>query len=829
YETKEIAVGSQVNFEVTLRADVKKLDEVVVVGYGTQRKQDVTGAISEVKSSDLRTQGANTIQKSLQGRMAGVQIESNGGDPGSGVKILIRGTGTLGSNNPLYIVDGVQVDNINNINPSDIESISILKDASAAAIYGSRAANGVVLVTLKSGKSGAPKIDFNSYYGVQSQPKQYPVLNAAEWASVNNAAHDNAGQARNPIANNPMPTGEGTDWQKAIYRAAPVQNYALSVSGGGDGFNYNFSSGYLNQDGIVKKTGYERINLTMKSEFTKGRLKLGESIILSRENTSPMPPGLGGQGGGPVSSALKMIPVFQIYDPAALGGYGGAYGSVVDVANPVASLNLQTLKNNTNTVIANVFAELTLIEGLKYRYNLGYTNTSLANSDYLQPYVVGQLYNNQQSKLKETRTQTNYFLQEHTLNYSKKLDKHQVEALVGFTYQETKYKTVSGYKTGMPDGIYVLDAGSSNVSAGSNASEHTLVSLLGRIVYSYDDRYMLTATLRRDGSSRFSPANRFGIFPSYGVGWNISNEKFFKPAENIVSSLKLRSTYGVLGNQDISDYLYTPAINLNSNYVKGQPEQLWNGATQTAFATPGIKWESSYTFDIGLDWGFFQDKLNFTVDYFDKKNEDILLKVPVPLSSGASDSPPYLNAGTIRNRGLEAALTYHHNKGDFKYNLNAVLTSINNQVVVLGSGTQQIFGGQPTHHGASATVTQAGLPVGGFFLIKSLGIFQSQDEINGYAKKGTLIQPNAKPGDLKFEDANGDGTISQNDRVYAGSPTPKFSFGFGGNASWKNFDLSVFFQGTQGNKIYNGFRQDLESMSLEFNYERSTLNAWTPD
>jgi TonB-linked SusC/RagA family outer membrane protein len=827
YLSQEIKVGTQTNISVKMDPDVQSLSEVVVVGYGTQRKQDVTGSISSLKADDLKTQGANTIQKSLQGRAAGVQVESAGGEPGSGVKILIRGTGSLNSNNPLYIVDGVQVDNINNLNPTDVQSMDILKDASAAAIYGSRASNGVVLITTKSGSSGDIKIDFNSYAGFSNVTKKLDVLNAQEWASVSNAAHDNAGLARLDAANNP-PAGKDTDWQKQIYHTAPVQNYALSAGGGGTNYNFNVSGGYMNQDGIVKNTNYERLNLRMKSEFTKGILKVGESIILSRENSKPQNPGLGGQGGNPVESAAKMIPVFDVYDPAAVGGYSGAYGPVVDVANPVASLNLQKIRNNTNTAIINLFAEISILDGLKYKYNLGYTNTAQDNFNYIQPYQVGALFVNQLSKLTEFHSQNNYFLQEHTLNYSKTFGKHSLQALGGFTFQDTKYRSLTGYKTGMPNGIEVLDAGTANASVGSNAKEYALLSYLGRLVYSFDNRYVITGTFRRDGSSRFGTGYKYGNFPSIALAWNASNEDFFTALAPVVTTLKVRGSYGVLGNQEIPNYLYVPTINSNINYVVGQGQYLWNGSTQTAFATPNIKWESSKTFDVGTDWGFFNNALSLTADYFIRKNTDILLQVPLPLSSGASGSNPYVNAGSITNKGLELALNYNGQVSDFKYQFTGTLTSIKNKVTSLGTGSQQIFGGQPTHHGASATVTQAGLPVGSFYLIKDQGLFQSQEEINAYTKNGQLIQPNAKPGDIKFLDANGDGVIDQNDRQYAGSPTPKFSFGFGGNASWKNFDLSIFFQGTQGNKIYNGFRQDLESMSLEENYSKSTLNAWTP-
>jgi TonB-linked SusC/RagA family outer membrane protein len=828
FVNQEIAVNGRATIAITLQNDVQALSEAVVVGYGTQRREDVTGAVSSIKAEDIRTQGSNTVQKSLQGRIAGVQIESSGGNPGSGVRVVVRGAGSLNNNNPLYIVDGVQVDDINNLQPTDIASFNVLKDASAAAIYGSRAANGVVIITTKGGKKGESRIDVNAYYGVQTIAKKIDVLNASQWATVSNAAHDNAGLPRLDIAKNPESLGAGTDWQKEIYRTAPMQNYTLGTSGGGDNYTFSLSGGYLDQQGIVKKTDYDRWNLRLKSEYTKGRVKLGETVILTREYWRGMAGGWGGQGGNPVGSALKMIPVFGVYDPTAVGGYSGASGPVVNVANPVAQLNLEVPETRTTTAILNGYAEVLIVDGLKYRLNLGYTNTYGSYNDYIFPYTVGALFNNADADLSQNKSEQTLFLQEHLLNYSKVFGKHNIQALVGYTYQDRKYNILSGSKSGMPTGIGVLDAGTTNIASGGFANESALISYLGRLVYSYNDRYVLTGTFRSDGSSRFGPQYKYGNFPSIAFAWNALNEKFFQSIQGAVTSLKIRASYGILGNQELRDYSYTPLISSNTNYVIGAGQQLWPGAIQTAFATPDIRWETSKTFNVGTDLGFFDNKLALTVDYFIRRNSDILLQVPIPLSTGASGTSPYINAGQITNKGVEAALTYNNKVGEFNYQFTGTFTAINNNVDFLGTGTQQISGGQPTHHGASATITQAGGPVGAFFLIKTAGIFNSQDEINAYTHDGNLIQPSAKPGDVKFVDANGDGIISQDDRQYCGSPTPKFTYGFGTNTSWRNLDLSFFFQGTQGNKIYNGTREDLEGMNLEFNYSPATLNAWTP-
>jgi TonB-dependent starch-binding outer membrane protein SusC len=828
YETQEITVGNKTNINIQLKVSVSGLNEVVVIGYGTVRRKDLTGAITSVKGSDIKSEGISSLTRALQGKMPGVEIESAGGDPGAGTRILIRGVGTLGNSSPLYIVDGVQVSNINNIPGADIESIDVLKDASAAAIYGSRAANGVVLVTTKIGKSGKPLIQFNANYGWQKVAKKLDLLDAQQWATVSNTAHDAAGLPRLAIAQNPDSLGKGTDWQDAIFRTAPTQQYELLVSGGNESSRYSISGSYNDQDGIVKTTGYNRYNLRVKTETTKGRFKFGETVLLSREKWITMPNGWGGQGGNPVGSAALMIPVFKIYDSTALGGYAGAYGPVVNIANPIAQLNLEKINRELTSILANAYGELTILPGLKYRLNLGYTNAFGTNSDYAKRYVVGTLFAHNTNDLSQSKDQNVNVLLENTLNYDKQFGKNSVQALAGYTYQQNKYSYLSASRTDLPDGIVNIDAGAGVSNNGGNSSQNDLLSVLGRVIYSYDNRYLLTASFRRDGSSRFGNANRYGNFPSIALGWNLSNEKFFEPLSDKISALKIRASYGELGNQEIGDYQYSAAIASNINYVIGEDQHKWFGAIQTALSSPDIKWENTKTSNVGLDLGVFNNKLTVTADYFVKTTTDVLLQVPIAPSVGSTSSP-YVNAGTLRNNGVEIGANYAGQAGKLKFNVFGTFTAVKNKVVQLGTGTQQIFGGQPTHHGASTTLTEAGGPIGGFYLIKDLGIFNSQEEVDNYKNKsGGLIQPNAAPGDIKFQDTNGDGQISDLDKVYLGSPFPKFEYGFGLNASIYNFDLNMFFQGTYGNKIYNGFREDFESMSLEFNYSTATLNAWTP-
>ena len=827
YETQEVPANGRATINITMAESQAELSEVVVIGYGTVRRKDLTGSVASVKGADIKSQGVSDVTRSLQGKMPGVTIESAGGDPGAGTRILIRGVGSLNNATPLYIVDGVQVANINNLNQTDIESVDVLKDASAAAIYGSRAANGVVLVTTKSGKSGAPVVQLTANVGVQSKASNIDVLNAQEWATVSNQAHANAGLTPLELAANPSALGVGTDWQDAIFRAAPIQQYNLLVSGGSEASKYSVSGGYNDQQGIVDVTGYKRYNLRVKTETTKGRLKFGETVLLSREKFVNMPAGWGGQGGNPVGSAIKMIPAFKIYNPDLVGGYDGAFGSVVNIANPVAQLNLEDITRENTSILANAFGELKIIEGLKYRLNLGYTNVFNSNYDYHRRYQVGALFTHPTNDISLSKDQNVLLLLENTLNYDKVFGKHSVQALAGYTYQSNNYSFTSTARTDLPDGIDQIDAGAGIATNSGNRFENNLISLLGRVIYSYDDRYLLTASFRRDGSSRFNAKNRYGNFPSVALGWNIMNESFFEPLEKTFSNLKLRASYGVLGNQEIGDYQYNAAVASNVNYVVGNTQQRWFGSIQTAFASPNIKWETTKTVNVGVDAGFFGNKLNLTADYFVKKTTDVLLNVPIPGSAG-SVSNPVVNAGTLRNNGVELGLNYGNTVGKLSYNVFGSISAVRNKVIELGTGSQQIFGGQPNHHGATSTLTEAGGSIGSFYLIQALGIFNSQEEINAYAKDGQLIQPNAAPGDVKFFDKNGDGQINNLDRVNLGSPFPDFEYGLGFNANMHNFDLAIFFQGSQGNKIYNGLAQDLQSTNLQMNYAKSTLNAWTP-
>ncbi|MCW3788531.1 SusC/RagA family TonB-linked outer membrane protein [Plebeiibacterium sediminum] len=822
---QEITINNQTVINVTMEMETTGIEEVVAIGYGTVKKTDLTGSVGIVKAEALDQNINTNVGGAIQGKIAGVSVESAGGDPSSGVRIQIRGAGSINNVNPLIIVDGMSVSSMNNLNPSDIESIQVLKDASAAAIYGSRASNGVILVTTKSGKKGEIKINVNADYGVQQLGKKLDLLNADEWIKVNNAARDAGGMARLDLTSNPEVSGEGIDWQDEIYRKAKVQNYNIEASGGSDKAKYSVSLGYLDKEGIVKTSNYERVSLRVKTELTKGKLKIGETVVFSQEDTRNLPE-LGGQGGSAISAATMMIPAFKIYDENAIGGFSGASGPVMDVFNPVAGLSL---RHNTNTYykfLANVYAEYEIIKGLKYKISGGATINETKGYDYIPRYVVGNIFRNEKTSLNESSGLSKYTQIEQTVSYNNEFGKHSVNAVVGHTSYDYLYRQISGSKKTMPDGIYVLDAGTDDANSAGYENENTLLSYLGRVIYSFDNKYILTATYRRDGSSRFSDKNRWGDFPSISGAWNISNEGFFSNLDTQISTLKLRASYGVLGNQEIGDYQYMGLITSAIGYSVGNPASLWVGNIQTEYEARDLKWESTKTSNLGLDVSFWSGKLNFTMDYFNKKTSDVLLRVPIPLSLGVSNDP-YANAGKISNKGFELEVNYKGQLGDFKYSVTGSLSAIKNEVLALSTGSQVISGGSASHHGSAVTYTREGYPLYSFFLIKTDGLFRSEAEVSAHNKNGQLIQPNAVPGDIRFVDANDDGIIDGNDRVYCGSPFPDFSYGIRLDGEWKSFDFAIFFQGTKGNKIYNGFNTYLEAVRVNTNYSKATLNSYT--
>ncbi|WP_167607711.1 SusC/RagA family TonB-linked outer membrane protein [Maribellus sediminis] len=823
--TQEIVVGNQTTIDVVMVTDAIGLEEVVAIGYGTVKKSDLTGAVGVIKTESLDQELNTNVANAIQGKLAGVTVENMGGAPGASMKIQIRGAGSLTNNDPLVLIDNFP-GNLNNVNPSEIQSIQVLKDASAAAIYGTRAANGVILIETKSGSVGATKISVTADYGVQSLSKKMDVLTTDEWIKVNNAARAAAGQQPAAIALNPEVPGKGVDWQDEIYRNAPVQNYQVSMSGGKNDLKFNTSFGYLDQEGIAQSTGYQKMNLRMKSELKKGKFTFGESLILVKDFYDQAGSTGGGRGDA-LFEALLFIPAFNIYAPENVGGYNGPSGDVMNIGNPLAGLHLVESETENYRANLNTFARFEFTEHLNFETRVGASAHLHYTYNYKPVYDQEVANSNPINDLSESNQMNKFWQIENILSYNRSFGNHSINAILGQSSQSWKSRTVGGSIEELPEGIKVLSAGSLNPGSSGSEYQNNLISYFGRAVYAFQDRYSVTATFRRDGSSRFSPQNQWANFPSVAAAWNVGNESFFQDLNTPITELKIRASYGVLGNQNIGDYQYLGLISSGRNYVVGDPESLWIGNTQLNYPAVDIKWETTATSNIGLDVGFNSGKTNLTFDYFNKITSDLLLQVPIPLSTGVN-SYPYGNAGEISNKGFELALNHSGTIGsEVKYSIGATLSHIKNNVESLATGSQQLAGGSAVHHDAAVTYTKQGYPMYSFFLIQTDGLFRSTADVQAHSKDGELIQPNAVPGDIRFIDANDDGKIDTEDRVYSGSPFPDIDYGLRLALDWRNFDFSAFLQGTQGNKIFNGIRAYQDAVRININYSKATLDSYT--
>lgn len=825
YLTQETVINNQKSIRFLLKEDTKTLDEVVVIGYGVQKKADLTGSVANINTEKLNTQSNANIGQALQGKIAGVDIVSQGGAPGSGTRIMVRGIGTLNNASPLYIVDGMYMNSIDHINPNDIASIDVLKDASSAAIYGSRAANGVIIVTTKEGSNteGKPIIDLSVNLGISTASKFLDMLDAKGWAEVTTIARQAIGKPALDMAND-LANKPDNDWQDIMFRPALMQNYNLSVKGGGKYSTYYTGLGYFNQDGIVKGTNYQRYNIQSKNDYKRGIFSAGTNLIISFSHDKPLHQEL---RGGMIGTILQSVPTLEKYDDTREGGYGGTYGDVVNIPHPLAIIddNIMDRYNENVKIFANLYAQIELFKGLKYKLNLTPDFSFERYKNYLNKYDFG-LATNSITQLTERQRRRRNILVENLLTFDRTFGEHKISALAGYTYQDSRFRHIKAYGEGLPQGLEEIDAATTNRSNEGNSWRSVLTSILGRVFYSYQNKYLFTATIRRDGSSKFGKNNRYGYFPSFSLGWNVAEEKFM---ENVhwLDQLKLRGGYGVLGNQEIDNYQYSSTITTGINYPDGNGGLL-QGAFPKNFANPDIKWEETAMTNVGIDFMAFHNRLSLTADYYVKNTKDILLTVPTPISSGGANDP-IRNAGKIRNNGFEFNLGWMDQPNpDISYGINLIGSFNKNKVIAMGSESGSIKGGS-TNQNITTSETKAGYPIGGYWLISTAGYFNSQEEVDAYAKDGKKIQPAAEPGDIKFVDANNDGVINDDDRVFQGSPFPDFTFALNGNMRYKNFDLSIGLQGVLGNKIYNATRQTLEDVTKGSNFLASCLDYWTPE
>lgn len=825
YLTQETVINNQKSIRFLLKEDTKTLDEVVVIGYGVQKKADLTGSVANINTEKLNTQSNANIGQALQGKIAGVDIVSQGGAPGSGTRIMVRGIGTLNNASPLYIVDGMYMNSIDHINPNDIASIDVLKDASSSAIYGSRAANGVIIVTTKEGSNteGKPIIDLSVNLGISTASKFLDMLDAKGWAEVTTIARQAIGKPALDMATD-LANKPDNDWQDIMFRPALMQNYNLSVKGGGKYSTYYTGLGYFNQDGIVKGTNYQRYNIQSKNDYKRGIFSAGTNLIISFSHDKPLHQEL---RGGMIGTILQSVPTLEKYDDTREGGYGGTYGDVVNIPHPLAIIddNIMDRYNENVKIFANLYAQIELFKGLKYKLNLTPDFSFERYKNYLNKYDFG-LATNSITQLTERQRRRRNILVENLLTFDRTFGEHKISALAGYTYQDSRFRHIQAYGEGLPQGLEEIDAATTNRSNEGNSWRSVLTSILGRVFYSYQNKYLFTATIRRDGSSKFGKNNRYGYFPSFSLGWNVAEEKFM---ENVhwLDQLKLRGGYGVLGNQEIDNYQYSSTITTGINYPDGNGGLL-QGAFPKNFANPDIKWEETAMTNVGIDFMAFNNRLSLTADYYVKNTKDILLTVPIPISSGGANDP-IRNAGKIRNNGFEFNLGWMDQPNpDISYGINLIGSFNKNKVIAMGSESGSIKGGS-TNQNITTSETKAGYPIGGYWLISTAGYFNSQEEVDAYAKDGKKIQPAAEPGDIKFVDANNDGVINDDDRVFQGSPFPDFTFALNGNMRYKNFDLSIGLQGVLGNKIYNATRQTLEDVTKGSNFLASCLDYWTPE
>ncbi len=830
YKTQEVPVNGQAFLNIKLVAVNKELNEVVIVGYQTQRRSNILGAVTTVNVDNVSKIPIGFADQALQGQTSGVRVTQSTGQPGDGVAIRIRGVGSINNNDPLYVIDGVPTqDGINFLAADDIASITVLKDAASAAIYGARASNGVVVITTKNGKSGKPSISYSVYGGVQTHGYLTPMADASEYKTIFNemVANDNEGLApNNPLLKRPIPDSipmANTDWIGSIFHVAPEQDHELSVSGGNEKTQYSISGNYFRQDGIVLNSWYDRYTIRTKltSELTE-RLKIGTTLNFSfydKNSIGSSGDGLAGNGGSVVRYALFRDPAIPVYaSPGVysdLPQYPGFFG---DGYNPVG------LANNTNNVekqfrgFGDVYAEYKIAPNLFFKSDFGGDVFVTRDKTFFMNWGTGGRINNPNT-LSENQITSENMVWNNTFRYAKTFKGlHNLSLLAGTEAiaNTTLYNSESQQKfPSQVPSLEYLGNGDPKTSVTTEAEQQwSLMSFLANANYNYNNEFFVSGSARRDGSSRFGPANRWGNFFSGAVGWSLMNEKWFTNTFPVVSRMKLRASYGQLGNQNIGDYPWASVVNsaLNAsnvrNYVFGTPQTAVQGMTVSKLGNSDVKWETSTQTDVGLDVAIWGDKLSLSVDYFNKVNSNMLVAVPLP-AIGGDATPPYVNDGSVQNKGFEFDLQYRNDDHKLKYGFSANLATIQNKVVSIPVPIQ----GGRIDDGVYATLTTTGHPLGSFYGYKMIGIFQNANDIFTSAYQG----PGVRPGDVKYEDINGDGVIDQNDRSFLGSAIPKFTYGLTATVNYLNFDLFVLVQGSYGNKIYSQVNQDIEGFYRPFN------------
>ncbi|WP_139955939.1 SusC/RagA family TonB-linked outer membrane protein [Flavicella sediminum] len=824
YENKEVVITGKSGLKIQLAPTSNLMDEVVIVGYGSQKKSDLTGSIASIDSKDIDKYTYNDASQALQGKMAGVNVQAQGGAPGAGSVITIRGTGTFSNAGPLFIIDGMITGNMNTVNPGDIANVSVLKDASATAIYGSRAANGVVIITTKKGKKGKVTIDLDTSYGVQKAINQVDWADATQYATIVNRANDADGVPRYPANDSQFDPNYSSNLYDDSFRTASVRNTNLRFSGGGENSVYSLSLNQFEQEGIIKFSDFERTTVRLNAGLDKGKFKMESTIGLTRTVNSP---------NTFFNQERNLLPTIRLKDEngnwnsddrEARGittAYGAFYGPGT-IRNELGYAALIKNKIKQHTVLGNISASYEILDGLTYKLNLG-LETSSRNNFRFSPdnQLIYNGGNSATSELSESNTNSLNTLVENTLNYKKSFGKHTIDFIAGFTDQKNNSRSLGINAINAINGISVAGAFDSKKLQGAPSVDITsgIQSYFGRLNYNYNDKYLLTASMRRDGSSVFREPLRFGKFPSFALGWNLSNEDFMEDF-NALTNIKLRGGYGQVGSNNVPAYQIIPTINLFSTYILGDDQNRTAGYAITRGVNTDVFWETTTTTNLGLEFNALNSKLSVTMDYFIKDSEDILVNVQRPFYIGTSNTVPE-NRGDIRNKGFEFLATYRDQIGDLNFSVTGNFSTLDNVVKSLG-GQAPIIGGGFTSNGLRGTRTEIGQPIGSFYGYVTDGIYQTDAE----ATAANDQEGNPKAGDLKFKDFDGNG-LDPDDRRFLGSAIPNFEYGININADYKNFDLSLFFNGVSGNKILNStiYRGYFD---FNGNYLADAANAWTP-
>lgn len=836
YVTQEITVGNQRNLEIVLKLNANLLDETVVVGYGTQEKKDVTGAISTVKGSDIANIPAMGLSQSLQGRAAGVQVVRNGGAPGEGGTIRIRGIGTVNNSDPLIVVDGVPLafGNINDINPNDIESVNILKDASSSAIYGQRAANGVILITTKRGGfDQKTRLTLNAYRGTSNAIKTIDVLDAPTLASLKRERYTNDGIAVNAIWNESAYQVQRTDWQNELLGQGITQNYDLNLSGGNNRSTFALTGGYFKDEGMMKNSYFERFHFRINSEHKVGtKLKIGENIQLTRQRGNFLNT-LSAQT-GVLWSAIRFHPSLPVIVTEALpgqtiGNYGSsqASGEFGDINNPIFTVDNEFDEETRNRLLGNLYAEFEILPGLKMRGNFA-VDGSIFDRNIFEPIVNTQIRANARNRVARSYDESYALLAEYLLNYDRVFaEKHAVNAVLGYTAQSFVGEGFAAERRDFlneAEDQRFLSVGTAITDATGTKSENSLASYFGRVNYAFNQKYLLTATLRADGSSKFAPGNKWGYFPAFSAGWRISREAFFQNIKAI-SHLKLYGGWGQLGNQEVAGLQYLSTIVSGRRYSFGG--QQVTGASQGRLPNPEISWETAVMTNFGMEIGLLGNRLLGTFNYFIKNTEDMLLAPPSVFTIGRV-TVPNRNVGAVSNQGLEVELAWQKASGAFQYNISGNVSFIKNEVTDLAgiaflSSTRY---GRPNQEIARTYVNE---PMAVFYGWKTNGLYQTVEEINtdpALAKDTRRTNNLIAPGDVRFVDLNNDGQINNDDRTILGSPHPDFTYGLNASFSYKGFDFTAFILGVTGGQIYNADRMQGIDPTYPFNMYAETANRW---